>query len=56
MVRWRVERFLKASGMAATTFGRKVAKDPRLVFDMRRGREPGPRMVARIDAFIGTQK
>ena len=56
MVRWRVERFLKTSGMAATTFGRKVAKDPRLVFDMRQGREPGARMVARIDAFIGEHK
>jgi hypothetical protein len=56
MVRWRVERFLKKSGMAATTFGRHVAKDPRLVFDMRRGREPGPRMTAKIDAFIGGQK
>lgn len=42
--------------MSATRFGRQVAKDPRLVFDIRRGREPGPRLIARIDDFIGAQQ
>jgi hypothetical protein len=49
---WKVERFLKASGMSATAFGRWVARDPRLVHDMRRGREVGPRLMRRIEAFI----
>ena len=39
--------------MSATEFGTRVARDPRLVFDLRRGREPGARMSARIAAFIG---
>ncbi|MBS0503939.1 MAG: hypothetical protein JSS55_09105 [Proteobacteria bacterium] len=47
-----IERFLKARAMAPTLFGRLVARDPRLVHDLRRGREPGPRMRARIAAFI----
>ena len=49
----KIERFLCDSGMSATAFGRRVARDPRLVHDLRRGREPGPRMAARIDAYIG---
>jgi len=56
MVRRNVERFLRESGMSATSFGRAVAKDPRLVHDMRRGREFGPRMIARIDAYIRGQR
>lgn len=56
MIRRKVERFLEVSGMSATRFGRVVAHDPRLVHDMRKGRELGARMVARIDAFIGAQQ
>ncbi len=52
MVEARVERFLKRSGMAPTRFGRLVARDPRLVFDMRRGRVLGPRIATRIIAFL----
>lgn len=52
MIKKQVEQYLKRSGMSATRFGRVVAGDPRLVHDMRRGREPGPGMVARIVAFI----
>ena len=47
-----IERFLKDREMAPTVFGRLVARDPRLVHDLRRGREPGPQMRARIAAFI----
>jgi hypothetical protein len=47
-----IERFLKDSGMPATRFGRECARDPRLVLDFRNGREPGPRMRRRIEAFI----
>ena len=48
----RVQRYLKDSGMAPTLFGRRVANDPRLVLDMRNGREPRGPMVERIEAFI----
>jgi prephenate dehydrogenase len=47
-----IERHLEASGMSYTRFGRMVAKDPRLVHDMRRGRQPNPPMIAKIRAFI----
>lgn len=48
-----IDRYLRRTGMAATTFGRCVARDPRLVADMRAGRRIGPRMRGRVAAFIG---
>lgn len=48
-----IEMYLKRTGMKPTVFGRLVAHDPRLVHDLRRGRQPGPVMRARIAAFIG---
>jgi 2,4-dienoyl-CoA reductase-like NADH-dependent reductase (Old Yellow Enzyme family) len=47
-----IEGFLKETGMAATRFGRNAVRDPRLVLDMRNGREPGARMVRRVEHFI----
>lgn len=51
----KIKRFLKVSGMPETKFGRLALNDPRLVGDMRRGRELGARTVARIEAFIAAQ-
>ena len=48
----RIEQFLRETGMAWTRFGRIVAHDPRLVADMRNGRQPRPETAARIEAFI----
>ena len=53
MILRKIERYLDQSGMSPTAFGRAVARDPRLVHDLRRGREPGLRMLQRIQAFIG---
>lgn len=53
MILRKVERFLRDSRMSPTEFGRRVARDPRLVHDMRRGRDIGPRLSARIESFIG---
>jgi hypothetical protein len=47
-----VERFLQRTGMPRTKFGRLAVNDPRLVGDLRNGREPGPRVTARILTFI----
>ncbi|MFA5989958.1 MAG: hypothetical protein WC803_10180 [Sphingomonas sp.] len=47
-----VERYLTRTKMAPTRFGRNVVNDPRLVLDMRNGREPRARTTARIRAFI----
>ena len=51
-IAYRVERFLTATGIAATTFGREVARDPRLVFDMRRGRTLGAKLQGRVEARL----
>lgn len=52
MILPKIEKFLRRTNMPVTKFGRLVAHDPRLVLDMRNGREPRPEMCERIDAFI----
>lgn len=47
-----VEKFLKNSDMPATRFGREAVRDPRFVFDLRRGREPRPSTIQRVRAFL----
>lgn len=51
----RIEAHLRESGTPVTRFGRRVAHDPRLVLDMRRGREPGASMRARIEAYLAQE-
>lgn len=51
-INWDVERFLKRSGMQPTRFGRLAARDPRLVFDLRMGREVRAPLARRIRAFM----
>jgi hypothetical protein len=48
----RIERYLRRSGTPATRFGREAVRDPRIVRDMRNGREPGPNMVVRLSAYL----
>lgn len=48
----KIDRYLRETHMAPTRFGRLAVNDPRLVGDLKRGRQPGRRMVARIEAFI----
>lgn len=48
----KIERHLRTSHVSPTRFGREAARDPRFVFDLRRGREPRPRTVQRVLAFI----
>ena len=47
-----IERYLRRTGVAETTFGRRAVKDPRIVGDLRRGRVPGPSLRARIAAAM----
>lgn len=47
-----IERYLRATGMSATRFGRQAVRDPRLVHDLRRGRTPGPRMRYNVEHFM----
>lgn len=47
-----VERFLRESGMAPTLFGRQSINDPRLVADLRNGREPRTPVRCRVEHFM----
>ncbi len=47
-----VENFLARHRMAATQFGRSAAQDPRLVADLRGGREPRPLLDQRLRGFM----
>lgn len=47
-----IERHLRISGVAPTRFGREAVGDPRLIGDLKNGREARPETAARILAFI----
>lgn len=48
----QIDRFLRETGMPPTLFGRRAVRDPRLVGDLRNGREPGTRVKARVEHFM----
>ncbi|MBB3860578.1 hypothetical protein GGQ88_001844 [Novosphingobium hassiacum] len=48
----KIEKFLSSTGMPVTKFGRLAAQDPRLVGDLRNGREPRTAMVQRVEHFM----
>lgn len=52
----RIERHLRATGLAPTRFGREAVGDPRLVGDLRNGREPRPETTRRILAYIAARE
>lgn len=52
MLLWRIEQYLKARRMPPARFGREAVGDPCFVFDLRDGREPRERTVARVCAYI----
>ena len=54
-VHWKIEKFLKRTKMPPSKFGRLAAHDPRLVHDLRRGRELGDSLAARLEAFLAAQ-
>jgi hypothetical protein len=56
MVLRKVEKFLRRTDMPPTKFGRLAVGDPRLVMDLRNGREPRARTVRRIEAFLAAQE
>lgn len=49
-----VEKFLRHSDVPPTRFGREAMGDPRFVHDLRNGRDPRPRTVARVRAYLET--
>ena len=50
-----IERHLRVTRQSPTRFGRDAVRDPRLVFDLRRGREPRDRLTARVLAYIAAR-
>ena len=51
---FKIQTYLRRTGMPETKFGRLAVNDPRLVGDLRRGRCPGARMTARVERFMMT--
>lgn len=50
----RIDRFLAESKIPPTLFGRHAVRDPRLVSDLRNGREAGTRIIARVEHFMNS--
>lgn len=50
-----IETHLRKTGMPPTRFGREAVRDPRFVIDLRRGREPGAKIEARVRAYLGSR-
>jgi hypothetical protein len=48
----RIETYMKRTAITPTRFGRDAVGDPRFVFDLRNGREPGAPMCARVHAWL----
>lgn len=51
-----IDAYLRRTGVAESTFGRRVVNDPRLVADLRRGRVPGPQLRARLEAIVTARR
>lgn len=47
-----INRFCLATRMPPSKFGRLAVNDPRLVHDLRMGRQPRRKMVERVERFI----
>ncbi|SNS75032.1 hypothetical protein SAMN06295912_11480 [Sphingomonas laterariae] len=47
-----IERHLHRTQIPPSRFGRNAVNDPRLVHDLRRGREPRDAMAIRVLAYI----
>ncbi len=47
-----IETCLRITAIPPSRFGRDAVRDPRLVHDLRRGRQPGPGMERRVRAHI----
>jgi hypothetical protein len=48
----RIENFLKESDTPPSVFGRAAVRDPRLVADLRGGRDAGRDIICRVEHFM----
>jgi hypothetical protein len=51
---YQIESCLRTTRVPASRFGRDAVRDPRIVHDLRRGRQPGPGMEQRLRAHLAT--
>ena len=51
-----IELHLRATEGSAAKFGRMAMRDPRFVFDLRNGREPGIRTTQKVRAYLEAVK
>lgn len=54
VLKW-VEKHLRERRIRPASFGRDAVGDPSFVFELRRGRDPRPRTVARVLDYIQAQ-
>jgi len=52
----RIEKYMKREDMKPTRFGREAAGDPRLISDIKNGRELRDSTIARIQAWLDEQE
>jgi hypothetical protein len=52
----RIQLFLERADMAPTRFGREAVGDPRLIGDLKNGRELRDTTAARIHAWLDAQE
>ena len=48
----KIDRYLRHTLMPETRFGRLAVNDPRLVHDLRLGRQLRPETAAKVEAFL----
>ncbi len=46
------ERYIRKNKVSATRVGRESVGDPRLIFDMRNGRNLGAKIESRLSAYL----
>jgi len=56
MLIYRIEKFLRDTGMPWTRFGRLAAHDPRFVQDLRNGRMPRLATAKRVEHFMNNYR
>jgi len=54
MLLQRIEAYMKEHRVPPARFGRDAVGDPCFVFDLRDGREPRRRTIARVDAYLAS--
>lgn len=52
----KIDRYCRRTGTPPSKFGRLAVQDPRLVHDLRLGRQLGPAITRKIEAFLAEHR